>query len=501
MGLRICLSGAAIVATAFFAFATGARALTISAAPTANVTCTANSCKQDSGRAGVLNLTQLRTMLESSSVAVYGKLAIVVDAEITWASASTLTLDAPGYVSIRKPIAVTGTGGLALDTSQALALTFGPKGNVTFLSTSGKFAITLTEPATTVSYKLVNSIAMLASDIAAKRFGDYALANSYDASADGVYAASPIAAFGGNFIGLNNTISHLSITDPVAHHKVGLIGEYTNDQALLSWLRLTDANISGGTDSQVGGIVGVNRGTLIGDSVEGNVSTGRGTGGDGLGAVAGGLVGVSYRGVELSYTAGDVTGGRNAIIGGVVGENAQTQDGGGGGEATVYSTAAVSLNSGACNGCSAGKVWNSAGGVVGVNHGFVTASYATGAVTGGAFANLGGLIGYEDSTPSFMVSESYSTGAVTGGNGSLIGGAIGYDGEPGQISNFYWDTSTSGISDASRGAGNIPNDSGITGQTTTQLQSGLPEGFDNRIWGESAGINDGLPYLFLIAHD
>jgi hypothetical protein len=36
---------------------------------------------------------------------------------------------------------------------------------------------------------------------------------------------------------------------------------------------------------------------------------------------------------------------------------------------------------------------------------------------------------------------------------------------------------------------------GITGETTAQLQAGLPAGFDPTIWAESPSINNGLPYL------
>ena len=71
----------------------------------------------------------------------------------------------------------------------------------------------------------------------------------------------------------------------------------------------------------------------------------------------------------------------------------------------------------------------------------------------------------------------------------------GSDGEGGTISDLYWDTSTSGITNLSQGAGNIANDPGITGETTTQLQAGLPTGFDPTIWAENTNINGGLPYL------
>ncbi|MGH6889550.1 MAG: hypothetical protein ACREHF_10180 [Rhizomicrobium sp.] len=36
---------------------------------------------------------------------------------------------------------------------------------------------------------------------------------------------------------------------------------------------------------------------------------------------------------------------------------------------------------------------------------------------------------------------------------------------------------------------------GVTGLTTSQFQSGLPVGFDPKIWAEEANVNNGLPYL------
>jgi hypothetical protein len=37
--------------------------------------------------------------------------------------------------------------------------------------------------------------------------------------------------------------------------------------------------------------------------------------------------------------------------------------------------------------------------------------------------------------------------------------------------------------------------SGVSGLTNAQLKSGLPDGFDPKIWGQSSGINKGYPYL------
>jgi hypothetical protein len=82
---------------------------------------------------------------------------------------------------------------------------------------------------------------------------------------------------------------------------------------------------------------------------------------------------------------------------------------------------------------------------------------------------------------------------VSGGkpDGGFVGTAKAYS----YFENAYWDTDTSGITNLSQGAGNIANFPGITGLTTRQLQSGLPAGFDPKIWAENSSINGGLPYL------
>lgn len=77
-----------------------------------------------------------------------------------------------------------------------------------------------------------------------------------------------------------------------------------------------------------------------------------------------------------------------------------------------------------------------------------------------------------------------------------MGGLIGDDGsQPGSLTGTYWGIDTSGITNLGQGAGNIANDPGITGLTTAQFQSGLPQGFDPTVWAESAHIDGGFPYL------
>jgi len=90
-------------------------------------------------------------------------------------------------------------------------------------------------------------------------------------------------------------------------------------------------------------------------------------------------------------------------------------------------------------------------------------------------------------------SDSYATGAVTGkSSNSYIGGTVGYDDSGNGFSDAYWDLTTSGVT---QGAGNISNDPGITGLTSSQLTAGLPPGFDRKVWKEKSGINSGFPYL------
>ncbi len=105
---------------------------------------------------------------------------------------------------------------------------------------------------------------------------------------------------------------------------------------------------------------------------------------------------------------------------------------------------------------------------------------------------IGGLVGVNGY--GCDVSDSYASGAPSAPAGSYVGGLLGEDGG-GTFTDTYWDTTTSGIANPSQGAGDPPNDPGITGETTSQLQSGLPLGFGADVWAESPSINGGLPYL------
>ncbi|MBV9571589.1 MAG: hypothetical protein JO056_10155 [Alphaproteobacteria bacterium] len=124
-------------------------------------------------------------------------------------------------------------------------------------------------------------------------------------------------------------------------------------------------------------------------------------------------------------------------------------------------------------------------------------SYALGTVTAAAGACAGGMtgavIGARD-TPQPKVANSYSIGTVSEqepGHAEL-GGFLGYiKSNKDFVQSGYWDLTTSGL-DIGCGSGEC---SGVTGLTDAELKSGLPKGFDPKIWGSDPNINNGYPYL------
>jgi hypothetical protein len=207
-----------------------------------------------------------------------------------------------------------------------------------------------------------------------------------------------------------------------------------------------DGNVSGFPYHIVqllGGLVGFGQGAMATSYASGNVVLDPGA----TGGYGGGLVGRNNGGIDRSFAAGAVTGANTTNIqyeGGLVGLSAL--------QATIAN------------------------------------SYATGSVNGvGSDSNVGGLTG--GSSDHSSIGASYEIGAVSGG---VTGGFLGDNSaDPGDNTNDYWDTVTSG---ASQGVGQ-GNADGVTGLTSTELQSGLPAGFDPSIWAESSDINGGFPYL------
>jgi hypothetical protein len=328
----------------------------ISSGATSNIACTGGVCTP-SADASVLNVTQLESMLASGNVTVNTRPKtahddINVHHAITWASSSTLTLNAYENITVNDPISVSGSGGLAIidktgPHGSVGVLSFGPQGYITFLNLASPLTIN-GNPCT-----LVGNISSLASDIAANPSGNFALANSYNATPDGVYASSPIpTTFTGSFSGLGNTISHLTakLTTP---QTFGLFEELGN-RAYVQNLNLSKETITGiGAGTKAGGMVGtiVNGGRAI--AVSANVKIKKI-------AVAGGLVATNYGDVYACSTSGTIDTGDliGAQAGGVVGENGLT-DTYEGDFTQCYSSASVTVGSRSYGG---GLVGNMPGG-------------------------------------------------------------------------------------------------------------------------------------------
>ena len=194
----------------------------------------------------------------------------------------------------------------------------------------------------------------------------------------------------------------------------------------------------------------------------------------------GGLVGRARGDITGSYSLADVTSntksassGPNALVGGLVGEVRTS-----GSVTASYASGDVTANIVGQN-----NNFVYAGGLVGQLEGDINASYARGAVTATSDATVntgitgnaaaGGLVG---STPSgSSITASFSTGAPTAtGDGQVVRarGLVGFVFATATVTNSYWDTATSGITDT--GAG--------TGKTTSELQTPTAYGTGSSIY-------------------
>jgi hypothetical protein len=525
-------------------------AVVISNDATKHMSCSAGVCSPTAKNA-VLNAGDLSTMLATSDVKVAtgaGAVAIGVSAPVTWTSANRLTLDANQGVSVKAAVVSEGAGGLTVtlnDGGSGGNLMFFPGGSITFWDNSSSLIIAGN------LYTLVSDIATLAAGVASNPSGFYALAKDYDATGDGAYSDAAVpTALTGAFEGLGHTINHftMSVFDSF---QIGLFAEI--DGAARD-LTMTGGSIScdlDNSDATVGLLVGTNTGSLANISVAGAVNCARA---DHVGGLAGDNTAGTIAKVTTAVTIGS---GKAHYAGGVVGvnsgmiENASASNsvfagGAYAGGLVGYSTGLVQ-DSHATGGVSVAQGEN-LGGLAGYAQGAIEHCYATGSVSGnkmagglvgyasgvtidGSFAtgsassaqDAGGLVGYTG--PTVQLTNSYARGAATAsaprkgiagglvglfantgsvaasyatgapGGGRYLGGLAGSIAQSPTMTDAYWDLDTSGISDPSRGAGNVANYPGIAGQTTAQFQSALPAGFDPAVWAENGAINGGYPYL------
>ena len=239
----------------------------------------------------------------------------------------------------------------------------------------------------------------------------------------------------------------------------------------------TDGLVAGCVD-QIGGLVGLNDGSIQNSRSAGNVESARRVSDSDRRACyagGGGLAGVNSGSISDSYAAGSVTGKDcpgecTAEVGGLVGGNEI------GGEITnSYATGVVS------------GVGDNFGGLAGVNSGVVAASYATGSVSGKGFAifgNVGGLVGTNEIEG--KITNSYATGVVSG-QGDNFGGLAGVN--SGVVAASY---ATGSVS--ANGLANVGGLVGVNeteGKIITSYATGVVSGQGDN-FGGLAGVNSGV---------
>jgi PKD repeat protein len=238
--------------------------------------------------------------------------------------------------------------------------------------------------------------------------------------------------FEGKFVGQGYSITDLTINRD-SKNRVGMFGGLDRSGEVTT-VSVVDANITG--NDEVGGIVGLNAGTIDKSYVTGSIN-----GTDDVGGLIGRNRGEST--VSTSYSTASVSG-NGFDVGGLVGGN-------GGMITESYATGSVDGT-------------DDVGGLVGTNSGTVSKSYATASVNGPE--DVGGLVGFN--VGGGMVSESYATGLVDGSN--RVGGLVGLNAES-MVSESYWDTETTGQSSSQGGTGLTTSE--MTGTAATSNMAGF----------------------------
>ena len=220
-----------------------------------------------------------------------------------------------------------------------------------------------------------------------------------EGTVSGSYSTGSVSGAGNQVGGLVGVLEKTSVLT-ASHSNSTVTGTGNQYGGLIGFMerdsRLQAVHATGDVRSMqdVGGLVGINRGTILSAYATGNVTGSQRVGGL-IGQVAGNLT--------ASYATGVVTG--TESVGGLVGD---------------------------------------------MSKGSVKANYATGSVSGSR--EIGGLVG---NMANGSISASYSTGLVAGK--SVTGGLVGSI-AIGSIGSTYWDTETSGQSESARGSGRTTAD-------------------------------------------
>ncbi len=291
--------------------------------------------------------------------------------------------------------------------------------------------------------------------------------------------------FVGSFDGNGYTIYNFSINKSGSNN-IGFFSTIAVNASVMN-LTLEQYVVSG--KENVGGLAGVNHGTINNCSVKGSVTSSSHN--------TGGLVGYNYGIIENSNATGSVTGGNSNNVGGLVGYNKGGRITGCYASGDVYSNyvrvgGLVGLNEGGIITMSyaTGNVTsnqNIVGGLAGANfsNGTIADCYATGSVTSLTNAGVGGLVGENTNSEldTSSITNCYAVGAVSRSAGSL-GGLVAKNIYDGPISDSYYNTDTCG-EDADNGIGE--------GKTTIELmQQATFDGWDfaeGGIWRIAEGTD------------
>jgi hypothetical protein len=268
---------------------------------------------------------------------------------------------------------------------------------------------------------------------------------------------------------------------------------------------LSNANgaVTGTSNSYLGGLLGVNAGAIAQSYATGKVT------GSGTGNFVGGLTGASFAWGPLSKGIGSGTSPASATAGASFASTITTP--------TETGTILQSYATGAVSSGANSYVGGLAGASLGLTPAdAATASspsiiqaYAIGSVAGGANSHVAGLVALNTGT----IDQTYAAGPVSGGAGSVLGGLLAQNSlsattsllptypsplrtcnecaafvqaplaGTGTVINSYWDFQTTG---------QLSSAAGIA-QTSAQLTSGLPLGFDQTTWLINVGAS--FPYL------
>jgi filamentous hemagglutinin family protein len=497
---------------------------------------------------------------------------IIVNANIAWASANALELSAFHSILITDngKINSAGGGNLTLradntgsDNHGTVSFTGDGTGHIN-ISNGGSLTVfynpasfpvpdfqfnkvTMTGSGNLTAYVLVNTPTEL-QNIDLRLQGTYALGRDIDASS--LTSFVPIGTISSGFTGIleaqNHAIQNLTINSSA--QLVGLFG-YIGSSGVVRNLNLQNVKVtatSTGGSQTVGLVAGQNDGSIVNvstiagstNSVTGILQAGITAGGlvglnthsisnanvrvqvtvadggtEGNFNYAGGLAGINTGTINSSTAMGAVTGGSNAFVGGLVGQDGNTgQPGGAGFIGSSSASGAVSLTENAKGSSVGGLVGYIAagasvngsnasgtvsgdgfiGGLAGQNLGAITFSSATGNVSGGAGSTVGGLVGQNgsfcgnDCSATGTIDTSFATGAVT--TGGVGGGLIGIN-SLGSVTQSYATGAVSGSANVQLGGLVGFNDIGAT--ITDSHASGNVSAGGNSSIGGLVGSNLG----------